>query len=167
MEHKGTNEEQLEQDLNSNADEETTEQESTTESEEQEVTEEVVEAEAVEEKSDEDIEILRAKVNGQKSRIKDLNEQLSVKNEDGEKLERLKHEFSNFKTRTFNERKQAKVSGKIKSINEFLDVIDNLERAMKFTSETEEFKVGLEMINKSLINKLEGLGHTLEDANDK
>ncbi len=163
MEHKGTNEEQLEQDLNSNADEETTEQESTIESEEQ----EVVEAEAVEEKSDEDIEILRAKVNGQKSRIKDLNEQLSVKNEDGDKLERLKHEFSNFKTRTFNERKQAKVSGKIKSINEFIDVIDNLERAMKFTSETEEFKVGLEMINKSLINKLEGLGYTLEESDDK
>ncbi len=167
MEHKGTNEEQLEQDLNSKTDEETATQDAVDVTEEQEDVTEDVEAEVVEEKSDEDIEILRAKVNGQKSRIKDLTEQLTIKNEDSEKLERLKHEFSNFKTRTFNERKQAKVSGKIKSINEFLDVIDNLERAMKFTSETEEFKVGLEMINKSLINKLEGLGYTLEDSNDK
>ncbi len=127
----------------------------------------VVESEEVEQKSDEDIEILKAKISGQKCRIDDLKSQLALKNEDSEKLDRLKHEFSNFKTRTFNDRKQAKVSGKIKTINEFLDVIDNLERAMKFTSETEEFKVGLEMINKSLIAKLEALGYDLEEKDDK
>ncbi len=161
MEHKDTNEEQETTSLDESLEENT---ETDTETV---IEEESIDAETVEQKTDEDIEIIKAKVAGQKSRIEDLKSQLTTKNEDSEKLERLKHEFTNFKTRTYNDRKQAKVSGKIKSINEFLDVIDNLERAMKFTSETEEFKTGLEMINKSLEAKLEALGYSMEETNDK
>lgn len=117
--------------------------------------------------SDEEIEILKAKVSGQKQRIENLEKMLADKQEDQEKLERLTNEFNNFKTRTLNDRKLAKVNGKIKTVNEVLDVIDNLDRAMKFKSDSEEFKAGLVMINNNLKAKLSDLGVNLEENNDK
>lgn len=123
--------------------------------------------EAEEQVSDEEIEILKAKVSGQKQRIENLEKMLADKQEDQEKLERLTNEFNNFKTRTLNDRKLAKVNGKIKTVNEVLDVIDNLDRAMKFKSDSEEFKAGLVMINNNLKAKLSNLGVNLEENNDK
>ncbi len=137
--------------------------EETTEDEIQsETPEEVLE----EQKSDDDIEIIKARVAGQKVRIEDLEKMLEAKADDIEKLNRLKADFENFKTRTVTERSQAKVKGKIKAINEVLDVFDNLERAMAFKSETEEFKTGLVMINNNLRMKLETMGAKFEEQND-
>ncbi len=132
----------------------------------EETSEEALE-EAEEQVSDEEIEILKAKVSGQKQRIENLEKMLADKQEDQEKLERLTNEFNNFKTRTLNDRKLAKVNGKIKTVNEVLDVIDNLDRAMKFKSDSEEFKAGLVMINSNLKAKLSDLGVNLEENNDK
>ncbi len=117
--------------------------------------------------SDEEIEILKAKVSGQKQRIENLENMLIEKKDDQEKVERLLNEFNNFKTRTLNDRKLAKVNGKIKTVNEVLDVIDNLDRAMKFKSDSEEFKAGLVMINNNLKIKLNDLGINMEEINDK
>ncbi len=116
--------------------------------------------------SDEDIEIIKARVSGQKIRIENLEKMLEEKAEDLEKVERLKNDFTNFKNRTQTERSNAKVKGKIKTVNEVLDVFDNLDRAMKFKSETEEFKTGLVMINSNLKAKLEQMGAKFEEQND-
>ncbi len=126
-------------------------------------------SESTEEKqvSEDEIEVLKAKVSGQKQRIENLEKLLAEKNEDHEKIERLTNEFNNFKTRTLNDRKLAKVNGKIKTVNEVLDVIDNLDRAMKFKSDSEEFKAGLVMINNNLKLKLNDLGVNLEENDDK
>ncbi len=152
-----------------NEEHEETIQEESVETEE--TTDEVVTAEETEkieeQKSDEDIEIIKARVSGQKVRIENLEKMLEEKADDLEKVERLKHDFANFKNRTQQERANAKVKGKIKAVNEVLDVFDNLERAMKFKSETEEFKTGLVMINTNLKNKLEEMGAKFEEQNDK
>ncbi len=152
-----------------NEEHEETIQDETVETEEATETEAVdaVETEKIEEqKTDEDIEIIKARVSGQKVRIENLEKMLEEKADDLEKVERLKHDFANFKNRTQQERANAKVKGKIKAVNEVLDVFDNLERAMKFKSETEEFKTGLVMINTNLRNKLEEMGAKFEEQND-
>lgn len=118
-------------------------------------------------KSDDDIEIIKARVCGQKVRIADLEKMLEEKAGDLEKVERLKNDFTNFKNRIQTERANAKVKGKVKAINEVLDVFDNLERAMKFKSETEEFKTGLVMINNNLKAKLLDMGASFEEQDDK
>lgn len=125
------------------------------------------EATVEEQIDDAELKILEAKIAGQESKMNELKENLESRAEDQEKVERLTAEFNNFKTRTMNDRAKAKTNGKIKVINEILDPLDNLERAMAFQSDTEDFKVGLVMINNMLKEKLSNLGYESEASNDK
>lgn len=94
--------------------------------------------------------------------ISSLEENLSDLEEEKEKylnrLQRLKADFNNYRNRTKREKKGLALEAKLELVNEILPVIDNFERALSSESDENDFKTGVEMIYKQLVNNLKSQG---------
>ena len=64
----------------------------------------------------------------------------------------------NYRKRTKREKTSISLEARIELINELLPVIDNFERALISEEEESEFKTGVEMIYKQLMNNLKQQG---------
>ena len=81
-----------------------------------------------------------------------------------DKFLRLAAEYDNYRKRTAREKENTYQDAKTDTIKCFLDVYDNLERAVQQTGDEENVhKKGMEMIFHQLENVLEKLGVTVED----
>ena len=77
---------------------------------------------------------------------------------------RLAAEYDNYRKRTTREKENVYQDAKVDTIAKFLEVYDNLERAVKQAGDEENaHKKGMEMIFHQLENILTGLGVTIED----
>ena len=96
-------------------------------------------------------------------KLENLKEELDdiKKEKDGyyKQLVRLKSDFKNFRKRTQKEKEGLELKARVSIINELLPVLDNFERALASSEEESDFKEGVEMIYKQLLNvlKQEGL----------
>ena len=75
-----------------------------------------------------------------------------------QKYQRLKADFVNYRKRTKREKESISLEARIELANEILPVIDNFERALSSESDENDFKTGVEMIYKQLINNLKSQG---------
>ncbi|CAD2076129.1 nucleotide exchange factor GrpE [Phocicoccus pinnipedialis] len=100
----------------------------------------------------------------------ELNTLKSKLEEEENKYLKLYAEFENYKRRT---REEAERNNKYKNqsfAEDLLSVIDNLERALQISGNSEEFESlhkGVEIVYNDFINKLNSNGITLIDAQDK
>ena len=77
---------------------------------------------------------------------------------------RLAAEYDNYRKRTAREKETLYQDAKLDTIAKFLDVYDNLERAVSQEGgEESPHKKGLEMIFRQLVEILEKMGVTIED----
>ncbi|MFW6237683.1 MAG: nucleotide exchange factor GrpE [Halanaerobiales bacterium] len=96
-------------------------------------------------------------------KVEQLQEELEKveeeKNEYYKQLIRLKSDFTNYRRRVEKEKKGLELEARVGLINEILPVLDNFERALESSGEEGDFKEGIEMIYKQLLNvlKQEGL----------
>lgn len=77
-----------------------------------------------------------------------LKEQLSALDD---KLLRVLAEYDNFRKRTAKEKDTIYPQAKADTVEKFLPIIDNFERAMQFDCSDTEFKTGIDMIFKSFM----------------
>lgn len=111
-------------------------------------------------------------------RQEDAGETFTVTREQMEKMEKLagemaalndKHlrlaaEYDNYRKRTTKEKESTYQDAKIDTISKFLEVYDNLERAVGQPGDEDNVhKKGMEMIFHQLISVLEKMGVTIED----
>lgn len=111
-------------------------------------------------------------------RQEDAGETFTVTREQMEKMEKLagemaalndKHlrlaaEYDNYRKRTTKEKESAYQDAKVDTISKFLEVYDNLERAVAQPGDEDNpHKKGMEMIFNQLISVLEKMGVTIED----
>ncbi len=81
-----------------------------------------------------------------------------------DKYLRLAAEYDNYRKRTAREKENTYQDAKLDTIRSFLEVYDNLERAVQQAGDEENVhKKGMEMIFHQLENVLEKLGVTVED----
>ena len=71
---------------------------------------------------------------------------------------RLAAEYDNYRKRTTKEKEGIYQDAKTDTISKFLEVYDNLERALKQQTSDEAYKKGVEMTMKGLCDVLTGLG---------
>ena len=97
----------------------------------------------------------------QMEKMEGLAEQLAKLND---QHLRLAAEYDNYRKRTTREKENVYQDAKADTIAKFLEVYDNLERAVKQAGDEENaHKKGMEMIFHQLENILTGLGVTIED----
>lgn len=117
--------------------------------------EETAEAEAVE--TPETFTVTRE----QMEKMEALAGQLAALND---KYLRLAAEYDNYRKRTAREKENTYQDAKMDTIKSFLEVYDNLERAVQQAGDEENVhKKGMEMIFHQLISVLEKMGVTIED----
>lgn len=75
-----------------------------------------------------------------------------------DKYLRLAAEYDNFRKRTAREKESAWADSKAQTVNAFLPVYDNLERALKQETADEAYKKGVEMTMNGLKDVLTKLG---------
>ena len=75
-----------------------------------------------------------------------------------EKYLRLAAEYDNFRKRSARERENIYADVRAATIESFLPTYDNLERALKQSTEDEAYKKGVEMIMSGFLAALEKLG---------
>ena len=75
-----------------------------------------------------------------------------------DKYTRLLADYDNLKRRSALEGIDAKSKGKVEVFEQILEVLDNLERAMQYDAGTKEFKDGITLVHKQLIERLENVG---------
>ena len=75
-----------------------------------------------------------------------------------DKYLRLAAEYDNFRKRTIREKESAWADSKAQTVNAFLPVYDNLERALKQETADEAYKKGVEMTMNGLKDVLTKLG---------
>lgn len=75
-----------------------------------------------------------------------------------DRYKRLMAEFDNFKKRSSKERESLYNSLMSDIITSILPVVDNLEKAAAAPTEDENYKQGVEMVHKQLIDTLSSLG---------
>ena len=81
---------------------------------------------------------------------------------------RLAAEYDNYRKRTAKEKETIYQDAKMDTIAKFLDVYDNLERAVSQSGDEDNaHKKGMEMIFAQLQNVLEKMGVTIEDPQGK
>lgn len=75
-------------------------------------------------------------------------------------VQRTAAEFDNYKKRTIKEKDALSLDVSIDTVNAFLPVVDNLERALKAAADMEEnpLKNGVEMVMRQLLECIEKLG---------
>jgi molecular chaperone GrpE len=129
------------------------------------VTEETEELEETE-KDDSDVNeeklSLEEKVEKLEQEIDDLKEE---KGNYRKQLQRLKADFMNYRKRIKKEKEGIKLSAQIEIIEEILPIIDNFERALNSDDKKVEFKEGVQLIHKQLLNSLKQTG--LEKINSE
>ena len=81
-----------------------------------------------------------------------------------EQFLRLAAEYDNYRKRTAKEKESLWTDAKADTVQAFLPVYDNLERALKQDTADEAYKKGVEMTMTGLLKALEGLGVTQIDA---
>ena len=97
----------------------------------------------------------------QMEKMEGLAGQLAALND---KYLRLAAEYDNYRKRTAREKENTYQDAKMDTIKGFLEVYDNLERAVQQAGDEENVhKKGMEMIFHQLENVLEKLGVTVED----
>ena len=84
-----------------------------------------------------------------------LQKQLEEK---GEQLMRVAAEYDNFRKRTIKEKEENFGNAKVSVISEFLDVVDNFERAKDAEAELDDYKKGVELIFNQFYDKMKKLG---------
>ncbi len=102
-------------------------------------------------------DILEEKINSLEEELEKIEEE---KNTIYKKAQRLKADFVNFRRRSAKEKMGIGIQAKIELICEILPVVDNFERALDVKTDDEEFKKGVEMIYKQLVNTLKQEGLT-------
>jgi molecular chaperone GrpE len=96
--------------------------------------------------------------------VEELKAQLEEKNRLCEEyknmVQRTAAEFDNYKKRTIKEKDALSLDAAIDTVNSFLPVIDNLERALKAAEEMESnpLKEGVEMVMRQIKECLDKLG---------
>ncbi len=75
-----------------------------------------------------------------------------------DRYKRLMAEFDNFKKRSSKEREMLYTSLKSDIVTSILPVVDNLEKAAVAPTEDENYKQGVEMVHKQLMDTLSSLG---------
>lgn len=127
--------------------------------EEKEIIEQAEEIEAAEEAAEKAAE---AANEGGEAEADPLKAELEKKDEEIEKLRdqlmRNMAEYDNYRKRTSRERIELEPEIVAKTVNEFLTVADNLERALSIDCADENFKKGVEMIYQSFMETLDKLG---------
>ena len=75
-------------------------------------------------------------------------------------VQRTAAEFDNYKKRTIKEKEALSLDAAIETVNAFLPVVDNLERALKAVQEVDDnpMKEGVELVMKQLKECLEKMG---------
>ncbi len=97
----------------------------------------------------------------QMEQMEELARQLAGQND---KYLRLAAEYDNYRKRTAKEKETIYQDAKMDTIKRFLEVYDNLERAVRQTGDEENVhKKGMEMIFHQLESVLEKLGVTVVD----
>ena len=97
----------------------------------------------------------------QMEKMEALAGQLAALND---KYLRLAAEYDNYRKRTAREKENTYQDAKMDTIKSFLEVYDNLERAVQQAGDEENVhKKGMEMIFHQLISVLEKMGVTIED----
>lgn len=71
---------------------------------------------------------------------------------------RLAADYDNFRKRTIKEKEASYANGKADTVEKFLSVYDNLERALNQPTEDAAYKKGVEMTMTQLVGILEGMG---------
>jgi molecular chaperone GrpE len=84
--------------------------------------------------------------------------------EGSDKYLRLAAEYDNYRKRTAKEKENLYSTAKADTIKPFLDVYDNLERALNQFDESDPHRQGMEMIIKQLLDVLAKLGVTEIEA---
>ena len=85
----------------------------------------------------------------------DLEKQLKEKEE---QLLRVAAEYDNFRRRSIKEREETFKNAKVSVISDFLEVLDNFERAASTECDYEAYKQGVQMIFTQFKDILEKLG---------
>lgn len=75
-----------------------------------------------------------------------------------DKLLRIAAEYDNFRRRSIKEKEETFKNAKISVISDFLEVVDNFERAATNECEYEDYKKGIEMIFNQFKDILKKLG---------
>lgn len=97
----------------------------------------------------------------QMEKMEALAEQAASQND---KYLRLAAEYDNYRKRTAKEKESIYQDAKIDTIAKFLDVYDNLERAVTQAGDEDNVhKKGMEMIFHQLVSALEKMGVTIVD----
>lgn len=78
--------------------------------------------------------------------------------ETSDRLKRIMAEFENYKKRNLKEKEMQYNSILADVINSLLPVIDNLEKAVTAETQDTQYKQGVEMVLKQLLDVLEGFG---------
>lgn len=75
-----------------------------------------------------------------------------------DKYTRMLADYDNLKRRSALEGIESRTKGKIEVFEQLLEVLDNFERALKYEAGTKEFKDGINLVHKQMIERLENLG---------
>ncbi|ACL70031.1 nucleotide exchange factor GrpE [Halothermothrix orenii] len=105
--------------------------------------------------SDEDIKHLKERVKELETEVDELTEE---KNNIFNKLQRLQADFINYRKRTNKEKGKIGIRAKIELIEKILPVVDNFERALNSAPDEDEFKQGVDMIYRQLMDTLKKEG---------
>ena len=87
-----------------------------------------------------------------------LEKALQERDEYLDLAQRSKAEFANYKRRTENNRKDALDESRRDTVNAFLPVLDNLERAVSAAEEASPLREGVEMVLRQMLDILTKLG---------
>ena len=129
------------------------------------VTGETTEAEAAVETTEETVPETFTVTREQMEKMEGLAGQLVTLND---QHLRLAAEYDNYRKRTTKEKENIYQDAKIDTIAKFLDVYDNLERAVSQSGDEDNaHKKGMEMIFAQLQTVLEKMGVTIEDPQGK
>lgn len=89
----------------------------------------------------------------------DIEEKLckQLKEKDEQYL-RLRAEYDNYRKRTAKEKEESFQNAKMSVISEFLEVLDNFDRAKSAEGSPEDYQKGIDMIYNMFSDKLKSLG---------
>lgn len=112
------------------------------------------ETEQVEEIEEKEVEELK-----EVEEPEDIEEKLckQLKEKDEQYL-RLRAEYDNYRKRTAKEKEESYQNAKTAVISEFLEVLDNFERAKNAEGSAEDYQKGIDMIFNMFSDKLKSLG---------
>lgn len=79
-------------------------------------------------------------------------------NESDERYLRVVAEYENYRKRTSKEKAEIYPRATADTVARFLPILDNFERSLDFDQSSEEFKKGIEMIDRSFKETLDSLG---------